>query len=126
MTDLELKQECRKWQELLGLSHWLIDVKTVRGVEIGGKCGQNDYSQADETSLIRIKAPEDYHGYFEYDMEAVLVHELLHLLLDVVIDSRNVSYEQVLSRLSRILVKLKRVKVKNLTTEAGDELQYGQ
>ena len=108
MTDLELKQECRKWQELLGLSHWLIDVKTVRGVEIGGNCGQNDYSQADETSLIRIKVPEDYHGYFEYDMEAVLVHELLHLLLDGIDDSRDICYEQILSRLSRILVKLKR------------------
>ena len=108
MTDLELIQECRRWQWLLGLSHWLIDVKTVRGVEIGDNCGQNDYSQVDETSLIRIKLPEDYHGYFEYDMEAVLVHELLHLLLDVVIDSRNVCYEQVLSRLSRVLVGLKR------------------
>lgn len=108
MTDCELMQKCRIWQELLGLSHWMIDVKTVRGVEIGDNCGQNDYSQADETSLIRIKAPEDYHGYFEYDMEAVLVHELLHLLLDAVNNSKDVSYEQVLSRLSRVLVKLKR------------------
>ncbi len=108
MTDLELIQECQQWQGLLGLSHWKIDVKTVRGVEIRNNCGQNDYSQVDETSLIRIKASEDYHGYFEYDMEAVLVHELLHLLLDVVIDSRDVCYEQILSRLSRILVKLKR------------------
>ncbi len=66
MPYVELKQESKKWQELLGLSHWKVDVRTVRGVEIRDNCGQNDYSWRDETSLIRIKVPEDYHGYFDY------------------------------------------------------------
>lgn len=110
MNELELKQLCTDWQKILGLSHWRIEAKIVRGVEINNNCGQNDYSLADETSLVRIKVLEDYHGYFDYDMESVLVHELLHLLLDGVQEIRDIYYEQALSRLSRTLVNLKRSK----------------
>lgn len=108
MNDTELLQSVREWKKILGLNHWIIDVKTVRGVEINNNCGQNDYSFTDESALIRIKSVEDYHGYFDYDEEAVLVHELLHLLLDRTSDSMNDYYEQALSRLARVLVMLKR------------------
>ena len=110
MDTTELTEKCLEWQELLGMKHWRIEVHLVRGVEIRGNCGQNDYSLEDETSLIRIKDACDYHGYYPYDMEAVLVHELLHLLLDTSCSPDGYGYEQMLSRLSRLLVKLRREK----------------
>lgn len=110
LDEAELHVRCAEWQEILGLKHWNIDVKVVRGVEINGNCGQNDYSIADENALIRIKTPEDYHGYFEFDMEAVLVHELLHILTDLSVMNKDVYCEQVISRIARALVKLKRRK----------------
>lgn len=105
---MKLTEKCREWQEILGLLHWNIEVKTVQGVEINDNCGQNDYSFVDENALIRIKTIEDYHGYFPYDAEAVLVHELLHIVFDFSCASNNSYYEQAISRLARILVSLKR------------------
>ena len=114
MNDEQLKYLCQTWQNILGLSHWNIDVKIVPGAEINDNCGQNDYKIADEMSLIRLEAPEDYHGYFPYDMEVVLVHELLHLVLDMAsgIEMNYLLYEQALTRIARAMVYLKRSKEK--------------
>ena len=105
-----LEYLCREWKEILGLTHWHIEVKIVHGDEINNNRGQNDYSFIDETSLIRIKRAEDYHGYFPQDMEQTLVHELLHLLFDVPALNDGVAdkfYEQAINRLANILVTLK-------------------
>ena len=103
-----LNELCRYWQAELGLQHWKIEVKVVRGAEIGEMCGQNDYSFTEETALIRIKSADDYHGYYPYDMEKVLVHELLHLVLDDARHESSMYYEQAINRLSQTLLKLKR------------------
>ena len=103
---------CEEWKKILGLAHWQIEVQIVHADEINNARGQNDYSFVDEQSLIRIKRAEDYHGYFLQDMEQTLVHELLHLVLDVPSlgdDTVNVYYEQALNRIAYALVKLKRV-----------------
>lgn len=102
-----LNELCRYWQRELGLQHWKIEVKIVRGTEIGEMCGQNDYSFTDEEALIRIKDAIDYHGYYQYDTEKVLVHELLHLVLDDARYDSSRYYEQAINRLSKLLVKLK-------------------
>ena len=103
---------CEEWKKILGLAHWQIEVQIVHADEINNARGQNDYSFVDEQSLIRIKRAEDYHGYFPQDMEQTLVHELLHLVLDVPSlgdDTVNVYYEQALNRIAYALVRLKRV-----------------
>lgn len=107
MTDSELKQLCCEWQGLLGLAHWTIDVQVVRGVEIGGNRGQTDYYPVGEAALVRLKDPIDYHGYFQCDHEETLVHELLHLVFDKTATEED-AYEQVLDRMARVMLKLKR------------------
>ena len=107
MTEIELKQLCCEWQALLGLAHWSIDVRVVRGAEIGDNRGQSDYTPVSEAAVIRLKDPIDYHGYFQCDLEETLVHELLHLIFDKTAMDGD-EYEQVLDRTARALVKLKR------------------
>ena len=103
---------CREWQDRLGLAHWEIDVKLVRGVEIGNNCGQVDISTVKEQAFIRLKSPEDYHGYFPYDMEQTLVHELLHIPMRYIVDPVDDTLEDALTeafieRMARLLVRLK-------------------
>ena len=100
---------CNEWKNILGLTHWNIEVQIVHGDEINNNQGQNDYSFIDEQSLIRIKRPEDYYGYFPQNMEKTLVHELLHLVLDTSFGDGEVDkyYGQAINRIANILVTLK-------------------
>lgn len=107
MTEVELKNLCNEWQALLGLAHWSIDVRVVRGAEIGDNRGQTDYTPVSEAAVMRLKDPVDYHGFFPCDLEEKIVHELLHLIFDN-IAAEGDAYEQVLDRTARALVKLKR------------------
>lgn len=101
MTDTDISSLCREWQVRLGLAHWRIDVKTVRGVEIDNVRAQVDFNLDQECALIRVKDELDHHGYFPLDAEQVIVHELLHI---VVPDTEN---EQAIDRLARVMVRLK-------------------
>ena len=107
MTEVELKNLCNEWQGLLGLAHWTIDVQVVRGVEIGDNRGQIEYYPVGEAALVRLKDSIDYHGYFQCDHEETLVHELLHLIFDNTAAGGD-EYEQLLDRMARVLLKLKR------------------
>ncbi|MBQ7262751.1 MAG: hypothetical protein IJR14_03420, partial [Synergistaceae bacterium] len=70
--------------------------------------GRADISVADEQALIRIKDPADHHGYFPYDMEQTLVHELLHVVLDAAGEAGGVCYERAIDRLARAMVRMER------------------
>lgn len=107
MTEVELKNLCNEWQALLGLAHWSIDVRVVRGAEIEDNRGRTDYDPVGEAAVMRLKDPMDYQGYFPCDLEETLVHELLHLIFDKTATEGD-AYEQVLDRTARALVKLKR------------------
>nr|DAY45219.1 MAG TPA: WLM domain protein [Caudoviricetes sp.] len=107
MTEVELKNLCDEWQALLGLAHWSIDVRVVRGAEIGNNRGQIDYTPVSEAAVIRLKDPMDYHGFFPCDLEEKIVHELLHLIFDNTAAEED-AYEQVLDRMARVMLKLKR------------------
>ena len=106
--EAKLRELCREWQGILGLAHWDIAVEVVRGVEIGDARGRADISVADEQALIRIKDPADHHGYFPYDMEQTLVHELLHVVLDAAGEAGGVCYERAIDRLARAMVRMGR------------------
>ncbi len=108
ISETELKELCQEWKRRLGLEHWRTEIKFVRGVEIGNNCAQCDFSFVNETALIRVKAYEDYHGYFPCDIEATIVHELLHILLDTASSGDSILYEQSIDRLARTLVGIKR------------------
>lgn len=102
MTDTDISFLCREWQVRLGLAHWRIDIQTVRGVEIDNARAQVDFDIDQECALIRVKDELDHHGYFPFDAEQVIVHELLHI---VVPDTES---EQAIDRLARVMVRLKR------------------
>lgn len=109
LSQEQLAVRCRYWQGLLGLAHWSIDVRIVRGADIGDNMGQTDYSTVSEAAVVRLKDSVDYHGFFPCDHEETLVHELLHLVLDKTATDGD-AYEQVLDRVARVLVSLDRQK----------------
>lgn len=111
-----LKELCKEWQERLRLQAWNIECGIYRGMDFYNKgCdGENEYDLRNGDSLIRILSPLDYpESRFPQDMEATLVHELLHLHFapfepekDDGLDHRIM--EHVICILSETLVALKR------------------
>ncbi|MBR3241182.1 MAG: hypothetical protein IKF90_00595 [Parasporobacterium sp.] len=77
-----LKELCKEWQERLRLQAWNIEcgIYRERNFSNNGCDGENEYDLRNGNSLIRILDPLDYpKSRFPQDMEATLVHELLHL-----------------------------------------------
>jgi hypothetical protein len=78
----ELQGLCLYWQERLGLSHWQIGLRIVRERDMPRQeCdGNNEFDISNEHALISLLDPCDYPDTpFKPDMEATLVHELLHI-----------------------------------------------
>ena len=75
-----LRELLKKWQLRLGLQNWHIKVRYAKPVDMEGCQGLNDYDQTYLTSSIKILKPEYYSDKdFPQDIEATLIHELLHL-----------------------------------------------
>jgi hypothetical protein len=116
MTLAELKESCAYWQEKLGLSHWRVGIRIerARNMPLGDSQGCNEFSIDTERALISILDPGDYpEGPFGQDMEATLVHELLHIPFRYISDPEQGTLERVhlestVDRLARALVSLKR------------------
>jgi len=76
----------RKWANILGLAHWDISVRWANKKDIE----EMGYADADvrfrpcgERAAIRVKRKEDcdlLEGENGYDVEELIVHELLHLV----------------------------------------------
>ena len=78
----ELEKLCKEWQDKLHLQNWDIIVKICRKTEfeLSDVTGENCWDLRVCKSYIRILDPIDYlKTSWPYDMEVVLVHELLHL-----------------------------------------------
>lgn len=79
----ELKELCAKWQEILRLQDWNIEIRIsrARDFEVENACGECSWVLPRKEALIRILDPLDYspNHVFPQDMERTLVHELLHL-----------------------------------------------
>lgn len=76
MAPQKLKRLLRLWQKRLRLLDWDITVTLVSQDEIPGQEGHNDWFDEEMRSSILI-----VNGADEAKIEAVLVHELLHLRL---------------------------------------------
>lgn len=77
----QLQELCTIWQKRLRLQDWVIRIVLVPAREITGT-GRCSYEIDSKSALVQILRPEDYSGdrdLWPYDMEEVLVHELLHL-----------------------------------------------
>jgi hypothetical protein len=74
MTQSQLERLCRTWQRRLRLSDWDVSVRIASLEEMGDEVGHIDYEDEQIWAEIRLlECPE---------IEANLVHELLHLRLD--------------------------------------------
>ena len=114
---------CRKWQEILKLNNWEVVVKLGRPDELSetdreGECFIN---LPKGEALIRLLDPKiPYDFTFQYDVEKVLVHELLHLSFapfEPEDDSlRHDLWEQTIERMAKTLVAFQR-RVENLESQ---------
>lgn len=97
---------CKEWQARIGLTDWEIEVEFRTLEEMDGSQGTCEPIPSLRTALILIVRVEDYpHG----DIEATLVHELLHCYHHMASGSvAEMFEEQGVEATSKALVKLKR------------------
>ncbi|MBU2701135.1 hypothetical protein Ga0466249_002249 [Sporomusaceae bacterium BoRhaA] len=113
----QLRDLCRKWQERLRLQHWDVVLSIVRqsDADMSGNLGSCRCTLSTALSIIKLLDPVDYvNDYYPYDMEMVLVHELLHLHFcpfDDCLDSndlKDIMLERAIEHIARALVETKR------------------
>ena len=111
----ELNSYLEKWIKILGLSEWTIRAKITRSEELSDNGNQGEVCKVNVTRMASIKLrdpidwPSDCMG--EYDMEEVLVHELLHCsfsLLDTDHELRENVQHQLLNDMARAFIKTAR------------------
>jgi hypothetical protein len=131
-TDVtELQALCREWQERLNLTNWTINVEIKRYHEMpdewGGSC---DYKPVNLDAWIYLLHPGDTEGMElmrPFDMEKMLVHELLHIHFSAFFEKEpgliHVAQEQTIEQIARALVRLKR-QIGVAQTGAGYDSSY--
>lgn len=118
MSDEQLQQCLSFWQEKLGLKDWRISVRLVDGEEIDD-IGDCKVYREDRLALIRIQHPESvsgktgWHKSFPdlFNAEKTLVHELLHIHFDGLMeqdaeDHERVAQEQAINSITNALYSL--------------------
>ena len=94
MTDKHLKDLCALWQKRLTLQDWQIDVRFVDSGDVREGVFGLCYVHADNRrAIIKIVNPDshdpgtDFYKAFPemFDIERTLVHELLHIPLDGIV-----------------------------------------
>lgn len=113
----EMQRLCQEWQNVLRLEHWDVALSIVRRadmdlVDCQGSC---NWTQSTALAVIKLLDPVDYPtSPFPYDMELVLVHELLHLHFcpfddcTDVNDLKDIMLERAIEHIARALVDTKR------------------
>jgi hypothetical protein len=120
LTDDELKKRCAYWQKMLRLQDWCVDVRYVGTDEVPDHAaGACEVHQDGKLATVKILAREAYNETsqmmraFGFDPEATLVHELLHIHFDKLLNSEAdeheaVMQEQAIELTAQALVKLSR------------------
>lgn len=114
-TQEEIEDLAREWQRELKIQDWTIEVEIVRGKRLADDDGGIEFEQKRREAYIMIRDPRDVHKdrIRPYDMEVVLVHELLHCSLAVFtaaqLDSHeDITQEVTIHAVSQALVRMKR------------------
>ena len=76
---VNLSKVASKWQKILRLQDWEVDIDFYRAREFtnADALGECTFNINSREGFIKILNPIDYEG--EYDLEWIVVHELLHL-----------------------------------------------
>lgn len=109
------RQLCKEWQAILGLQDWKVTVHVVRRSEMQGENeGECQYVLPRKRATIWLCDAVDRHDSEDVDMEADLVHELLHIPFGPFFCHEeqdrhiNLCQEQCIDMLADALVRLKR------------------
>ncbi len=111
----QVKNCLKKWQAILRLQDWDIDVSVVPAAAFmqdgcSGECGT---SPLHKSASIHLVIPRDYYllGSKEtpdYDMEMTLIHELVHVsLCEITENVPKLLVEQAVDSLTKALVTLR-------------------
>ena len=100
------------WKKRLGLEDWriVVGIKRKGDMRLGQCKGENTWNYCSRESWIHLLDHEDWpvDTEFEHDMEKTLVHELLHLKFDLLVDEEGgdltKSQHQLLDDMAKSLV----------------------
>ena len=114
----EIMDLLKKWQKILKLEHWEIILKIVRRSEL--ECPIHDYGNVSfgptmERAVLKLCRVDDIQEDFPYDLEIVLVHELLHLIFGCWVElteTQDGLMERAIERIAITLVSLERLEHK--------------
>lgn len=103
------EQTLRHWQGALGLLDWTIGLKLKSPDDLNGSLGNCDANSNRRIATINVRTLESTPDH--EDIEATIVHELLHLYFDFGSDGdesyQSVRLEQGVDRLADVLVALR-------------------
>jgi hypothetical protein len=114
VTEVEVAQWVKIWQDRLRLADWKIEAKIVRASELKpDTLGNLRWNSDTRTALIRVLDPVDYDlppARIAQDMELTIVHELVHLHLSVLPrdPTRKSVEEQVVDKIASALFNLEK------------------
>jgi hypothetical protein len=110
-TQEDLNRVCVAWQRELLIEHWTVRLDFRRREVLDYREGRINIVAARCEASIEILDQRDRceNPDFPYDNERVIVHELLHIVLDdITEDVATLREEQTIHNLSRTLTNLKR------------------
>lgn len=116
-SQAEIEELAAEWQRELKIQDWDIQVEVVRSRKMQSPDdGGVNFEEKRREAYIMIRDPRDIakDRILPYDMEVVLVHELLHCSLAAftskeIDDHQDVVQEQQIHSHSQTLVKFKRL-----------------
>jgi hypothetical protein len=113
-SQAQLDRWVRQWQQVLRLQDWQVKVELCRERDMkqAGCEGLNDHNVHLKRSAIQIRDPADHlNADFPADIEATIVHELLHLHFAGLYSSKGLQmqlWEQAIESIAMAFVGMKR------------------
>lgn len=113
VTNSQVEDWLRLWQNRLNLNRWKIDIHIVRAWDLNpDTLGHLKWNATDHTATIKVLNPLDYDlppDQIPEDIERTVVHELVHLQLsNLPRNGSKIVEEQVVVDLTEALLQLDR------------------
>ena len=109
--DNELQERVEYWQKLLRLQDWIVTAKLVRYHELSDGCdAQIRHSIQNKDAELMIMEPDDVAHGDPFDMDWLIVHELLHHHITPIYyeDDKAVETEQAIESMTYGFIALER------------------
>ena len=108
----------KEWKDTLNLNDWYILLQTDckrKDLTLDYADGEVEYEEVSKSAVIRILKKSECDGFREFDLEEILVHELLHLKFSLLAEGDDWAKDlqlrvlhQIIDETARALVKVKR------------------